>query len=198
MPSTLNRRGHHTPSVEFGDSLGPMDDTQRNILGGAGVALVVAGLGSLTLSIWAVALVPVGLLMALLGFKRPGVSLSQLKPLEPLTPEDGAFVVPIDQDPRVSAMARIGELIVEGERLSWYPIERQEVEHGPWQNNVFDFLHDALQDPMPAQMIAMDRKPLEGHPVRDGLGTRLTRQLSYLRYLRRGFDMQAVKEDWQG
>ena len=56
-------------------------------------------------------------------------------------------------DKRKSVLQHLSHLITTGERMTWYQIERLEEEQPDWQNEVFDFLHDALDDPMPAQMI---------------------------------------------
>ncbi len=43
------------------------------------------------------------------------------------------------QDRHRSALSRISNLITEGQRLSWAPIERQERDHGPWQERSSTF-----------------------------------------------------------
>jgi hypothetical protein len=101
------------------------------------------------------------------------------------------------KDRRRRAAGRLSAIIAEGQRLSWAPVERQETDHGLWQNKAFDFLHDALTDAMPAQLIVQLGRPEGGRPLRAGLGTRLARQLEQLINIQDHFDNYTIKESWQ-
>jgi hypothetical protein len=170
-----------------------VDDTQRNIVGGGGIAVGIVGVGILVAggslqSLWLVAL---GTATALIGFRRPrkvanvGIDEHRTKDSSP-------------SQIRHELKIQLSELQIEGERIARLP-SREEIFRVAlhWQDEVSDLLENSLDDPTPAQWW-IDYQSPDGTRIEDArLAGVVSEQVRYLGQSIRNLDQLSIRTNWR-